>query len=152
MNKLLSYFKLSIALFLLSFLSFTAKAQESKIPFQSNPWNEEQLISPESLANLIMKKVRIKIYNIGVVENIKGAINLGAASEKENLEKLQQIAKKGDKNELVVIYCGCCPMDKCPNIKPAFKLFADQKFTNVRLLDLPVNINVNWIRKGYPLE
>ncbi|MGY0034855.1 rhodanese-like domain-containing protein [Pedobacter sp. NJ-S-72] len=145
---------LKISFIALLFTSGTAVsfAQISKPFLQSNPWKEDQLIAPETLANLISKKADVKIYNIGVVQNIKGATNVGAASEAENLAKLKEILKTVPKNKSIVIYCGCCPMGKCPNIRPAFKALADQKFTNYKLLDLPTNIKIDWIDKGYPVE
>jgi len=127
-------------------------AQVSKPHFLSDPWKEDQLISPAALAGMISKKEDVKVYNIGVVQNIKGATNLGAASEAENLNKLKEILKTTPKNKAIVIYCGCCPMDRCPNIRPSFKAFADQEFTNVRLLELPTNIKTDWIDKGYPVD
>ncbi|QNK64842.1 rhodanese-like domain-containing protein [Pedobacter sp. PAMC26386] len=130
----------------------SSNAQTTKHFPQSNPWNEEQLILPAKLADMITNKVNVKIYNIGVVQNIKGAVKIGAASDSENLENLKKQLKNSPKNEPIVIYCGCCPMDKCPNIRPAFKMLAEQKFTNVRLLDLPVNIKIDWIDHGYPVE
>jgi len=146
------YLRLLFSILLIAFFALTTSAQVSKVHFQANPWKAGQLISPEDLANLIGAKEQVKIYNIGVVEDIKGAVNLGPASDQANLEKLQKIAESGNKNELIIIYCGCCPMDKCPNIRPAFKLLSASKFTNVRLLDLPVNLKVDWIDKGYPVK
>jgi len=144
--------KVSFILLIITSVTAVSQAQVSKTFLQANPWKENQLIAPATLANMISNKEDVDVYNIGVVQNIKGAINVGAASEAENLEKLKGILKTVPKNRPVVIYCGCCPMDKCPNIRPAFKVLADQKFTNVRLLDLPVNIKINWIDKGYPVE
>ncbi|RAJ29213.1 rhodanese-like domain-containing protein [Pedobacter cryoconitis] len=144
--------KISFTALLFTAITAVCFAQVSKPHFQSNPWKEEQLISPAVLANMISKKEDVKIYNIGVVQNIKGATNLGAASEAENLDKLKEILKTTPKNKAIVIYCGCCPMDRCPNIRPAFKAFVDQKFTNVKLLELPENIKIDWIDKGYPVE
>jgi len=51
----------------------------------------------------------------------------------------------------MVIYCGCCPFTKCPNIRPAFQQLKKMGFTNVKVLDLPVNLQTNWIAIGYPL-
>lgn len=145
---------LKASFIVLLFIAATAisNAQVSKPFLQSNPWNEDQLIAPSTLANMISKKQDVKIYNIGVVQNIKGATNVGAASDAENLVKLKEILKTVPKNKSIVIYCGCCPMGKCPNIRPAFKALADQKFTNVHLLDLPTNIKIDWIDKGYPVD
>ncbi|KIO77890.1 hypothetical protein TH53_07130 [Pedobacter lusitanus] len=145
-------FRTAIMLLLFTAGVTAAYAQTSKPFLQSNPWKEDQLIEPAALAAMISKKEEVKIYNIGVVQNIRGAINVGAASDAVNLEKLKQLLKTVPKNKSIVIYCGCCPMGKCPNIRPAFKLFLEQKFTNVRLLDLPDNIKIDWVDKGYPVE
>jgi len=144
--------KVSFILSLSLGLTAVSYAQVPKPYFQTNPWREDQLITPSALAELISKKADVKIYNIGVVQNIKGATNTGAASDAVNLEKLKEVLKTMPKNQSIVIYCGCCPMGKCPNIRPAFKALAEQKFTNVRLLDLPDNIKIDWIDKGYPVE
>lgn len=144
--------KVSFTALLFTAMTAVSYAQVSKPRFQSNRWEEDQLISPAVLANMISKKEDVKIYNIGVVQNIKGATNLGAASEAGNLNKLKEILKTTPKNKAIVIYCGCCPMDRCPNIRPAFKAFTDQKFTNVRLLELPTNIKTDWIDHGYPVD
>lgn len=144
--------KLSFIALLCTAITAVSYAQVSKPNFQNNPWKEDQLISTIVLVSMISKKEDVKIYNIGVVQNVKGATNLGAASEAENLDKLKEILKTTPKNKAIVIYCGCCPMDRCPNIRPAFKTFVDQKFTNVRLLELPTNIKTDWIDKGFPVE
>lgn len=144
--------KLSFTVSLFTAITAFSYAQVSKSRFQTNPWKEDQLISAAALAGMISKKEDVKVYNIGVVQNIKGATNLGAASETENLNKLKEILKTTAKNKAIVIYCGCCPMDRCPNIRPAFKAFVDQEFTNLRLLELPTNIKTDWIDHGYPVE
>jgi hypothetical protein len=52
----------------------------------------------------------------------------------------------------VVIYCGCCPFAKCPNVRPAFSTLLGMGFKNPRLLNLSHNLKADWIDKGYPLE
>jgi len=139
---------------LLIFVANSNISKAQQIPsaqLQSNPWTKSQLMEPSVLANMIEKGQKIRIYNIGVVEDIKGATHLGAASEKQNVEKLTKVIKGLPKNEMIVVYCGCCPMDKCPNIRPAFKALNDQKFTKAYLLNLTVNLKTEWINKGYPL-
>jgi thiosulfate/3-mercaptopyruvate sulfurtransferase len=51
----------------------------------------------------------------------------------------------------VVIYCGCCPFSRCPNVRPAFELLKEMKFTMPRLLNLPHSLNDDWVSKGYPM-
>jgi hypothetical protein len=117
-------------------------------------WRAKDLLQPADLASTLRNKKskRPVILNIGVVENIYGAKNIGAASKKENLEKLKGSLKNLPKNTMVVIYCGCCPFDKCPNIRPAFSMMKNLGFSNGKLLNLPVNLKQDWISKGYPMS
>jgi hypothetical protein len=116
-------------------------------------WTQKDLIEPSTLAALIStpKANQAIVYNIGVVENIKGAKSFGAASEKENLEKFKTTLSGLPKTSFVVVYCGCCPFEKCPNIRPAFNLMKSMGFIHGKLLNLPTNLKQNWIDKGYPL-
>lgn len=131
--------------------TIAAQAQTSPT-LQMNPWRQDQLMDPESLASIIDSHKQVSIYNIGVVQNIKGAVNIGAASDPVNLTKLKTALQKVPKNQQIVIYCGCCPMGKCPNVRPAFQLLSDMKFKNVSVLDLHTNLKTDWIAKGYPIE
>jgi hypothetical protein len=119
----------------------------------SNPWSDSQLLEPSVLV-AAMKSGETKtpvIFNIGSVEDIKGAKHIGAVSSAENLEKLKNAVAVLPKNTAIVIYCGCCPFTKCPNIRPAFLELKKLGFTNVKLLNLPTNLKTNWIANGYPL-
>jgi hypothetical protein len=116
-------------------------------------WTQKDLIEPSALAAILAnpKANQPKIFNIGVVDNIKGAINLGGVSEKENLQKFNNALSKLPKSTFFVVYCGCCPFERCPNIRPAVDLIKTLGFTNGRLLNLPTNLKQNWVDKGYPL-
>jgi hypothetical protein len=52
----------------------------------------------------------------------------------------------------LVIYCGCCPLEKCPNLRPAFIALHEMGFTNLRALILPTSFAVDWSDKGLPQE
>lgn len=123
-------------------------------PLIKDPWTKSQLMAPSVLASIIKNPKAIKpfIFNIGVVENIKGAKNMGAASEKENLERFKKKLSSIPKNAAIVIYCGCCPFEKCPNIRPAFNAMQQAGFKSGWLLNLPTNVKVDWINKGFPLD
>ncbi len=118
----------------------------------TEPWTASQLMAPQKLATLISdnKAAKPVIYSIGPGAVIKGSIDIGMVNNTENLNKLKQQLSKLPKTTAIVIYCGCCPFEHCPNIRPAFTLLNDLKFTNARLLNLPTNIKVDWIDKGYP--
>lgn len=117
-------------------------------------WTKKDLIQPFELAAVIAnpRAKQAVIFNIGVVDDIKGAKNMGGASEKANLQKLNTTLKGLPKETFLVVYCGCCPFEKCPNIRPAFNLMKSMGFSNGRLLNLPVNLKQDWIAKGYPLS
>ena len=116
------------------------------------PWKTSQLMAPADLAALINNPGAKKpiIYSVGPGALIKGSVDMGPAHEKENLDKLKLALGKLPRNADIIIYCGCCPFDRCPNIRPAFTLLNEMKFTNARLLNLEHNIHTDWVTKGYP--
>lgn len=117
-------------------------------------WTQKDLIQPEELAALISnaKSKPVHIFNIGVVDDIKEAKNFGGASKKENPEKHHVALKALPKSSRIVIYCGCCPFEKCPNIRPAFNLMKNEGYSNGKLLNIQINLKQEWIDKGYPLN
>jgi rhodanese-related sulfurtransferase len=74
------------------------------------------------------------------------------AKEEESLDTLKSKLAALPKDTKVVIYCGCCPFEHCPNVRPAIAVLKDMKFTNYQLLNLPHNIKTDWIDKGYPVK
>jgi hypothetical protein len=109
-------------------------------------------MAPADLAEVINNPATKKpvIICVGPGALIKGSIDTGPAKEKENLEKLRKELTGLSKDADIVIYCGCCPFDHCPNIRPAFSLLNEMKFTNHKLLNLEHNLRTDWVNKGYP--
>ncbi len=128
--------------------------QSFSIKTTDEPWKKEQLMEPAELASIINKPNAKKsiIYSVGPGADIKGSIEMGAAQEIENFDKFKAALSKLDKNTEIVLLCGCCPFEHCPNIRPAFKLLNEMNFTNHKLLNLPHNLKVDWIDKGYPMN
>jgi hypothetical protein len=120
----------------------------------AEPWTEKDLKDPAALAATIEdpKAAKPVIFNIGPVQQIKGAIEIGPTSADKNMEKLKEQLAKLPKDKEVIIYCGCCPFQRCPNVRPAFELLKKLKFTKGKLLNLPTSLNEDWISKGYPVE
>jgi len=119
------------------------------------PWNQNQLMPPATLAQemtrLRQQLGEIVILSVGPDAMIQGSVDMGQAHEKDNLEKLRSYLEGLDRSKEIVVYCGCCPFDKCPNIRPAFNLLTEMGFKNAKVLDLPTNIKTNWLDKGYPV-
>jgi hypothetical protein len=133
------------------------KAQTSAVAISTlnnYPWTDSNLIEPSVLAAMLAKSPANSpvIFNIGAVEDIKGAKHIGAVSTADNMKTLKSNVSALPKNTAIVIYCGCCPFTKCPNIRPAFLELQKLGFTNVKLLNMPVNLKTNWISHGYPLS
>lgn len=84
--------------------------------------------------------------------HIRGSVFAGPGSQATGLQLLQLkvVALKRDKQ--IVIYCGCCPWNRCPNLGPAYKLLHDLGFINVKALYLPNNFGDDWVNKGYAIE
>jgi len=121
---------------------------------QSDPWIQQQLMSPADLANTLNdpKAAKPLIFSVGMQAIIKSSVDIGPAMVDKNLETLKLKLEKLPKNTSIVVYCGCCPFSRCPNIRPAMQLLKNMQFTNYKLLNLPQNVKVDWIDKGYPLS
>jgi thiosulfate/3-mercaptopyruvate sulfurtransferase len=76
----------------------------------------------------------------------------GTASKEEGLRELRKWAGTLPRSTNLVIYCGCCPFDRCPNVRPAYTALTDLGFSKVRVLVLPTSFAADWVEKGYPIE
>jgi|SRR5665647_2740344 len=121
---------------------------------QNDPWTLEQLLAPADLAKTLNdpKSPQPLIFSIGMQAIIKSSIDIGPVVMPENLQVLKQKLTNLPKNSQIVVYCGCCPFSRCPNIRPAMELLKNMQFTNYKLLNVPDNIKVDWIDKGYPMS
>lgn len=125
-----------------------------KAQTQPVPWTAAQVVAPDILAAKIVKKQtqNILILSVGPSAVVKGSVDMGMANDPQNLEKLKDYVRKLDKNKEIIVYCGCCPYDRCPNIRPAFNALVEMGFKNVKILDIPKNVKTNWIDHDYPIN
>jgi thiosulfate/3-mercaptopyruvate sulfurtransferase len=123
-----------------------------------DPWKDSDLMQPAALAaRLSSIQTKPKILYVGFPilyrsKHIPGAELAGPASKPEGLDLLKQRAAKIPRDQELVIYCGCCPWDRCPNVRPAFRLLREMGFTRLKLMIVPTNMSTDWIGKGYPVE
>ncbi len=120
---------------------------------QANPenWTSDQLIEPADLAQTLNSNKNIPlIYCVGPGVVIPHSIDIGMTKDQKNLQKLRDSLSTVPRDANIVIYCGCCPFEHCPDVRPAISLLNEMKFTNYHLLNLPHNIKTDWIAKGYP--
>ncbi len=135
-------------------LIFAMLLWSNAISAQQNrdPWGIGELMEPSVLASRISqeKANNMLILAVGPDAVIKGSIDIGDTHDQSNLKKLKNYLKNVPKDKEVVIYCGCCPFDRCPNVRPAFRALKEMGFKNPKLLNLSKNIKVNWLDKNYP--
>jgi hypothetical protein len=116
-------------------------------------WTSDQLLEPSDLSAAIKADKNIPvIFSIGPGAIIPHSRDIGMIKDAENMKKFKDELSALPKDTAIVIYCGCCPFEHCPNIRPAMQLLKDMKFTNYKLLDLPHNIKIDWISKGLPTQ
>ena len=82
--------------------------------------------------------------------HITGADYASPASQPEGLELLRKRLQSVPRNKFIVLYCGCCPWDHCPNVKPAYDEVRKMGFTNVKVVHMANNFGTDWVYKGYP--
>lgn len=82
--------------------------------------------------------------------HIEGALYGGAGSKPEGLETLAKLVKEMPKDKEIVLYCGCCPWDHCPNMEPAFQKLKSLGYSRVKAVVMATNLHTDWITKGYP--
>ena len=122
-----------------------------------DPWAASELLQPADLARAIQSGHAPIILSAAFPVLYRGkhivhAINAGPTSKPEGVEALKKAVAQLPKDADLVIYCGCCPMVKCPNIRPAYRTLKELGFTHVRVLSLPTNLHEDWVSKDYPSE
>jgi thiosulfate/3-mercaptopyruvate sulfurtransferase len=147
----LSFFLMCLSSLLLA-LPFT-NAQNS-----SDPWTATQTVQPAGFAKeLATGKSKPTILFVGFQRlysagHIKGAQYHGSGGRPEGLAEIKKWADPLPRATDLVLYCGCCPLDHCPNLRPPFSMLRAMGFTNLRALLLPTSFAVDWADKGLPYE
>ena len=123
-----------------------------------NPWSATQTVQPgDLLKELSDPKSAPAILFVGfqrlyAAGHIKGAQYHGTGGSADGLAEIKSWAASQPRSLNLVIYCGCCPMERCPNIRPAFTALRDLGFTRLRVLVLPTSFAVDWAEKGFPYD
>jgi len=125
---------------------------------ESDPWSPSQTIAPADFAKELQNRdASLKIVYVGVRTLYSGAhipssVFHGPGSTEQGLSDLKKFASALPKDANIVIYCGCCPLERCPNLRPAFSALKEMGFTRLRILILPTSFAADWVEKGYPIE
>jgi len=123
----------------------------------SDPWTKTEVVEPAQLAKAVQSAKAPIVISVAFpvlynARHIVHAINAGPGSKAEGIELLKKAVADYPKDADIVLYCGCCPMVRCPNIRPAYRTLKEMGFTHIRILDIPTNMHDDWYTKDYPSE
>ena len=155
----------ALALALVALATVWAGHAAARAASPAEPWAAEQVVQPADLAKELAasrspsspKAAKLQVVYVGFRPlynggHIPGASFHGDAGKPKGLADLKAFASYLPHDTNLVIYCGCCPLEKCPNIRTAFTALNGMGFTHLRVLMLPTDFNTDWIGKGYPME
>jgi len=144
---------------ILGFYGHAVKAQQSTaIPTSETETTipPSALLQPAELGRILQSSNKPVLLQIGshvlyAEAHIPGSEYIGAAGTTAGLQALRERVFTMKKDQLIVIYCGCCPWGRCPNIRPAYEQLQTLGFTNVKALYLADNFGTDWVDRGYPV-
>jgi thiosulfate/3-mercaptopyruvate sulfurtransferase len=113
------------------------------------------LIQPAQLAGEL-KAAPPAILQVGFSKlyqqaHIPGAVYAGPTNSETGLAALKAAAEKLSRDAPIVIYCGCCPWNRCPNMDAAYTALKAMGFSKLRALYIGNNFGQDWVDKGYPV-
>ena len=155
----------SAAAFILALLCVPcadADAQQRHAAAQAEPVEAEipsgRLLQPAELAQILRSSSGEKplILQVGshvlyAEAHIPGSQYVGATGQDSGLQSLRDRVRTLGRDRLVVIYCGCCPWTRCPNIRAAYQELVSLGFTRVKALYLADDFGRDWVAQGYPV-
>ena len=155
-SLIISLLTFLLALALVSLPVPTTQGQEKKV---ADPWSSSETMPPAQLAKMLTDKyvsvptvVFVGFRSLYAGAHVPDTSFHGTASTEQGLTELKAWAASLPRSTELVVYCGCCPMDKCPNIRPAYTTLNGMGFKKVRVLVLPTSFAVDWADKGYPMQ
>ena len=102
---------------------------------------------PTAARPLILQVGFRKLYDQA---RIPGSQYAGPAGQDIGLAALRDRVAGVSKDAPIVIYCGCCPWSRCPNIAAAYDDLHELGFRNVKVLHIAEDFATDWVDKGYP--
>ncbi len=120
------------------------------------PPGSPALIQPDELVKSLRSGAKPIILYVGPEflygqAHIPGAEFIGPASQPQSLNNLRQRVSSLPRTLAVVLYCGCCPWQHCPNIRPAYAELRKLGFQHAKALYLANSFGTDWVDKGYPV-
>ncbi len=126
--------------------------------YQASSVPASRLINPAELAKILQSArsekpliIQVGFHTLFEQAHIPDSEYIGPASSPSGLQQLRKRVESLPRTKFIVLYCGCCPWDHCPNTKPADEALRAMGFTNVKVLHIAENFGADWADKGYPV-
>jgi thiosulfate/3-mercaptopyruvate sulfurtransferase len=128
------------------------------LAYQANLIPASRLINPDDLVKILQSAkgekplmIQVGSHVLYTQAHIPGSEYIGPASSESGLQSLRKRVESLPRNKFIVLYCGCCPWNHCPNVKPAADALKAMGFTNLKVLYISNNFGADWVEKGYPV-
>lgn len=82
--------------------------------------------------------------------HIPGSEYAGPGNTGAGLQVLRDRVAGLPKSTAIMIYCGCCPWSRCPNMGAAYDVLIELGFTDVTGMQINDNFGTDWVEKGFP--
>jgi thiosulfate/3-mercaptopyruvate sulfurtransferase len=116
------------------------------------------LIQPQDLVSILKSTegpkpllIQVGFHVLYVQAHIPGSEFIGPASSPEVIRRLRKRLESLPRTQTIVLYCGCCPWNDCPNLKPAYRELGAMGFKSVKLLYIARYFGEDWVAKNYPV-
>lgn len=124
-------------------------------PTTPTPTTDMPSVQPAELASRLAAGEKPLLLHVGYKKlyeqaHIPGSEFFGPTTDAAVVEQLRARVADLPRTTEIIIYCGCCPWERCPNVKPAYAMVRDLGFTNAKVLYIPQDLGVDWVDKGYP--
>jgi hypothetical protein len=133
-------------------------AQVLPAPGPATSIPSSHLINPEDLVKVLQATkgekpllLQVGSYVLYAQAHIPGSEYVGPVTSEVGMQQLHRQVDSLPKKKFIVLYCGCCPWNHCPNVKPADDALHAMGFTNVKVLYIANNFGTDWLEKGYPV-
>ena len=126
----------------------------SALLLAGDPWEAKDLVQPKDVAEHLNGPllVHVGFPVLYRASHIPGSVYAGPGAKPEGIEELKKALQCQPKDREIILYCGCCPWEKCPNMRPAFAAIREMGYTKVKAMVIPENLKTDWTDKGYPIE
>jgi thiosulfate/3-mercaptopyruvate sulfurtransferase len=122
------------------------------------PWTRAEVLQPAELAKIVVdaKAEKPVLLHVGfrvlyLQAHIPGSEFVGPTAREEGIERLKERARQIPQRQEIVLYCGCCPWDHCPNLRPAYETLRALGFPRIKVLYIPRDFGHDWVDKGFPV-